>query len=177
MLTAQFGATYLVRPTYVEIVSQEMAQPEAWIAGNRQLVPQVHADFQNTNLEEALRTLAIESGISVILDRNAYEAVGAPSVTANFDSAPLDTAVELLANMCGMKAIALDRVIYVTSVLKAQELQEERAQRSRVQEKAEEKPQPSEKKSEKGDQREKIGEGRPEAGKARAQKRKGMKHN
>jgi hypothetical protein len=139
MLAGQFGATYLVHPNYVEIVSLEMAQPEAWIAGERRVVPQVHANFQDTSLDRALRELALETGITVVLDKGAFDNAGSPKVTAFFDGTRLDTAVELLANMCGMKAVALDRALYVTSNLKAAELIKEREARRLARAKREEK--------------------------------------
>ncbi|CAN5160212.1 hypothetical protein BH10PLA2_BH10PLA2_16960 [soil metagenome] len=141
MLTAQFGATCLIHPEFIEVVKPELANPEAWMTGDRTAIPQVHADFRNTPLDKALRELALETGITVVLDQGIFTDNGSPHVTAFLDGTKLDTAVELLANMCGMKSVALDRALYVTSASKAEEMIQEREARRVAREKLEEKKQ------------------------------------
>ncbi len=148
MLVDQFGASYRVRQDYVEITKPLDVQTEEWVMGDRTLVPQANAEFQNVSLEQALKELAFETGITIVLDQTAYKEINEPTVTALLDGVCLDTAVELLANMCGMKSVALDRALYVTSQLKAEGLIEEREARSQAREKLEEKKQKEREKAE-----------------------------
>ena len=84
----------------------------------------------------------LESGISVILDRRAVEAQNVvvvdrglleptdmPHVTASFDGVCLDTAVEILATMCGLQTVAMDRAIYVAKFDLVEYLEEQQAKR------------------------------------------------
>jgi RNA polymerase sigma factor (sigma-70 family) len=139
LLADQLGATFVVRPGYVEFTKPEFVQPEAWIIGDRTFVPHVNANFQDVALDKALHELAMETGISVVLDQSAFHDANEPSVTAFFDGASLDTAVEILANMCGFKSVAMDRALYVTTIEKADSLIEIQTERRLAREKAEEK--------------------------------------
>ena len=139
-LVNQIGALYLVRQDFIEIVTPELAQPASWTTSS--FAPNVHAEFQEVPLDDALRELSLDTGISVILDRRALEQkiitvsdrgevepIQMPRVTASFDGACLDTAVEILANMCGQKAVALDRVLYVTYPENAKSLEKQQDKR------------------------------------------------
>ncbi len=139
MLLDQFGAAYLLHRDYIEITTPEFVRPESWVTGDRTHVPRVHADFKDVPLDEALRELGIETGIAVILDRREFDNAGQPHVTALFDGVCLDTAVELLANMCGLKAIAVDRTLYVTDKENANKLWAQQEQRRVAREKIQEK--------------------------------------
>jgi hypothetical protein len=139
LLADQLGATFVVRPGFVEFTKPEFAQPEAWIIGDRTFIPHVHANFQDVALDKALHELAMETGISVVLDQSAFRDSGEPTVSAFFDGASLDTAVEILANMCGFKSVAMDRALYVTTIEKADSLIEIQTERRLAREKAEEK--------------------------------------
>jgi hypothetical protein len=126
MVLDQFGATYLVHRDFIEVTTLPATTPESWIQGShRDLVPRVFAEFKDIPLDEALRELALQSGISVVLDRREFNGVP-PRVTALLNNIGLDTAVEILANMCGMKAVALDRSLYVTDTENADAMIEQR---------------------------------------------------
>jgi len=129
MMMNQIDATYLLHPYYIEITSPEFARPESWVAGDRTHVPRVHADFKDVPLDEALRELAIETGIPVTLDRRGIDPSDKPRVTSLFDGVCLDTAVEMLANMSGLKTVALDRALYVTTEINADNLRAQQEQR------------------------------------------------
>jgi hypothetical protein len=139
LMLDQFGGAYVVRPEFIEITTPEFARPESWVTGDRTYVPRVHADFDDVPLDQALRGLGIDTGIAVILDRREFENSGKPHVTALFDGVCLDSAVEVLANMCGLKAIAVDRTLYVTDEENADKLWAQQEQRRVAREKIKEK--------------------------------------
>jgi RNA polymerase sigma factor (sigma-70 family) len=124
MVLDQIGATYLLRGEFIEVTTPDAASPETWVHGDRNFVPRVCADFKDTPLDEALHELAMQTGISVILDRRELDGM-TPRVTALLNNICLDTAVEILANMSGMKSVALDRSLYVTGQANAVHLVEE----------------------------------------------------
>jgi RNA polymerase sigma factor (sigma-70 family) len=124
LLADQLNATIVTLPDHLVITTLDAVRPESWIRGDRTLVPSVYAEFKDVPLDEALRELALQTGISVILDQRNLEAM--PRVTALLNNVCLDTAVEILANMCGMKSVALDRSLYVTNLINATEMIEER---------------------------------------------------
>ncbi len=99
------NATYLVRPTYVEITTFDNATP------GRQTI---QASFVDRPLAEALEELAELSGISIVLDARAGDKAQAP-VSARFrEGTSLINAVRLLADMADLKVIVVDNMLYVT---------------------------------------------------------------
>ena len=114
------GACYVVRGNTIEITTAlfreaEFVRPSA---GSEDLPavarwPLVHAAIANTPLTEALRDLSHTYTANVVVDgRSAKEA--ATNVTADFANVPFDTAVKLLADMCGLSTVEIGNVIYVT---------------------------------------------------------------
>jgi hypothetical protein len=114
MLVSQIKGAYLIRGDHIEITTPQRTSPLAW-QKERRLAPTVDADFQNRPLNTALRELSDESGISIVLDARSAELAKAP-VTATLNGVPVDTAVELLASMVGLRMVVRDRVLYVTGV-------------------------------------------------------------
>lgn len=144
MLTSQFGATYLVHPTHIEITTPKRTRPADWrITSTSEnpvpLAPLVHAEFKETSLKDALRELSQETGISIVLDPGAVESTGKQKVTASLDNVGLDESVRVLADLCDLKAVVMDTLIYVTSVDKADALQAEQARKRATREKGEQK--------------------------------------
>jgi RNA polymerase sigma factor (sigma-70 family) len=139
MFMDQIGGTYVIRTDYVEITTPEFVRTESWVTGDRTFVPRVHADFKDVPLDQAVRELAIQSGFTIVLDRHALGDSLMPRVTALLESVCLDTAVEMLANMGGLKAVALDRTFYITEEENADKLEAQQAQRRAAREKVEEK--------------------------------------
>src|SRR5262249_7009507 len=102
------------------------------------LPPLVHAVIEARPLEEALRELSDAArGYNVVIDGNLKEAK-APG-TATFRNAPLDTAVEIVADMTGLTVVRKDNMLYATSTARA-----EARNQNPSQSKAREKPSPSE---------------------------------
>lgn len=74
----------------------------------------VHIDFERQPVAEALRELADQAAVSVIVDPRVGDK-GKTLVTAAFNNVMVDTAVELLADMADLRAVQLDRVFYLTT--------------------------------------------------------------
>jgi hypothetical protein len=133
-LAAQVGGTYLVHPEYVEITSLKGSRPAEWISSDRDLAPKVNATFDQRRLDRALRQLSSLSGISVILDGRVAEKAAQTPVTAALVQAPVDSAVQLLADMADLKSVAMDNMLYVTTKANAEALQLEQDRRLKKQE-------------------------------------------
>jgi hypothetical protein len=93
--------------------------------------PLVQAEFDKRPLEEALQELANATECSVVLDPRAAEK--AKPVTATLINLPLDTAVEMLANMSGFSVLLRDRGLYVTIKVNFEAMQKELVDRVRSQ--------------------------------------------
>lgn len=91
-------------------------------------LPLVQAEFEKRPLEEAFRELADATDCSVILDERVRDK--AKPVTATLINVPLDTAVELLANMVDLHVLSRDRTLYVTTKENIDAMQKELVERS-----------------------------------------------
>jgi hypothetical protein len=105
------SGTFLIRDDHIVLTTTRHTDPRQWIL-RRELAPTVEAEFERVELKEALKTLADKTGISIVLD--VREDALKP-VTARLRNTHLDTAVSLLADMAGLKAVALEQAIYVTT--------------------------------------------------------------
>jgi type II secretory pathway component GspD/PulD (secretin) len=114
-ILAQVEGAYLVRPDGIEVTTAKHATPGQWSSFPSNEVPSVATVFEAKPLEEALRELSDATGISILVDPRGGEKVKAP-LTANLKNVPLDTAVNLLADMAGLKVVTVDNVLYVTTV-------------------------------------------------------------
>jgi hypothetical protein len=133
------GATYMVRSDYLEITTLQQAYKEIYgtsadgtVAAAaddvedgkpRRLLPIVNADFERRPLNEALKELTASSGLSTVVDVRVSEKAKSP-VSATLHNVPLDTAVQVLADMADLKSLVIDNVLYVTSKENAKALQE-----------------------------------------------------
>ncbi|HEX5271997.1 MAG TPA: hypothetical protein VFW33_15980 [Gemmataceae bacterium] len=123
------GAAFMVRREGIEITTDAAQAAEVWpkdFEGPR--LPLVSADFDNVPLAEALRELARQSEMNVVVDARAAEKVKAP-VSARLVNAPLDTAVRTLADMAGLKPFPVDNLLYVTTADNADRLREQERRR------------------------------------------------
>jgi hypothetical protein len=126
LVADQVGGTYRLRGDHIEIIPRNRLWPQVgfeWVP-QRQFAPIVDAEFRNQELSAALQELADESGTNIVLDARSAEKVKTP-ITAVFNGVPIDTAVELIANMAGLKSVVLDRAIYVTTPENAKRLEVE----------------------------------------------------
>jgi len=85
-------------------------------------------DFEKRPLHLALRDIAEQQGINIIVDARVGEKALIP-VTAAMDNVLVDTAVRLLADMADLKAVTVTNVIYVTTKANAQVMEKEQQKR------------------------------------------------
>jgi hypothetical protein len=127
------GATFLVRREAVEVTTRAARDAEVWPrdpnsadgegVSRQPHLPLVSATFNQKPLGEALKELARQSGMSVLVDVRVAEKAKTP-VTARFQNAPVDTAVGVLADMADLKPFSLDNALYVTTRENADRLEE-----------------------------------------------------
>jgi hypothetical protein len=133
------GATYILRRDGIEITTEaakiaEFRNPSDHAPpiqdpmmdapmGPPNPLTLVQAEFDKRPLDEALNELADATDSNVILDVRASDKV--KPVTASLINVPLDTAVELLANMAGLQVVSRDRVLYVTTKDNAEAMHKE----------------------------------------------------
>jgi hypothetical protein len=86
-------------------------------------LPLVQVEFKKSRLEDALKNLADVTDHSILLDPRAADK--AQIVTVTLINIPLDTAVELVANIAGLKVVMRDRALYVTTKDNADAMQKE----------------------------------------------------
>jgi hypothetical protein len=130
---AASGATFLVRREAVEITTGHAQVAEVWSrvlngdelerSSRQPQLPLVSADFDRRPLGEALKELARQGGMNVVVDVRVAEKAKAP-VTARLLNTPLDTAVRTLADMAELKPFLLDNLLYVTARDNADRLEE-----------------------------------------------------
>jgi hypothetical protein len=121
---SQVSAGFLVKPDHISILPRNRLQAAVWEAnqitpnGNeRPKLPLVHAVFTEKELDAALKELADQSGVSIVLDRRRARTgdQASAAITASLINAPLDTAFAILANQAELESVLLDNVLYVTT--------------------------------------------------------------
>jgi hypothetical protein len=120
------GATFLVRRDFVEITTVNAARPEHLFRHK------VTAVFDKTPLEEALQELSEDTGVSVILDVRVQEAAATPVTATLKNDVSIETAVRVLADMAGLKAVRVGGALYVTTKDNAALLQAQEAKKSKT---------------------------------------------
>jgi hypothetical protein len=125
---APSGATYIIRGDVIEITTKSALRKEFGLTKDQPLLPLVAAAFEKSPLEDALKELSTQSGFSIVLDSQSLDKTKS-TVTAEFLSVPVDTAVRLLADMAKMKAVLVDNVLYVTTKESADQLLAEQEKR------------------------------------------------
>jgi hypothetical protein len=91
---------------------------------HRQMRQRVNVDVEKADLAGALRKLARETGTNVVIDPKSAKEATTP-VTLQLDDVPLDTAVRLMTEMAGLKAVRVGNVLYVCSKAQAAELRQD----------------------------------------------------
>jgi RNA polymerase sigma factor (sigma-70 family) len=140
-------ATFVVRRDHIEIttanaVREEVGLPamEPGLRPKIVLLPLATASFDKTPLEDALKELSTSTGFNIVLDSAKLERAQ-PTVTANLQNVPVNTAVRMLAEMVDMRAVLIDNVLFVTATPTAERMQKEQDKRKGIE--AEEKPAPA----------------------------------
>jgi RNA polymerase sigma factor (sigma-70 family) len=88
--------------------------PKVELAPGRVLWQPVDASFHQIPLNVALQKLSEQAGVSVVLDIRTAEK-GQVAVTADLHNAPLQDAVRILSDMAGLRSVALENILYVTT--------------------------------------------------------------
>jgi RNA polymerase sigma factor (sigma-70 family) len=126
---SQSGAVFLVRSDgVIEITTGAAANREIRRNPDDPMLPLVHADIEAQPLAAALKDLARQSGVNVVVDARAQDKAKTP-VTATLLNVPVDTAVRVLADMADLRPVLLNNVLYVTTRENATRLEEEQAKR------------------------------------------------
>src|SRR5262249_9215543 len=99
-------ATYLVRPTHIEITTVVRAHPSRRT---------VCATFVKRPLGEALQELSDLTGISVVVDARVEDKLKLPVTATLKEKTNLMAAVRFLADMADLKVVAVENALYVTS--------------------------------------------------------------
>jgi RNA polymerase sigma factor (sigma-70 family) len=124
------GATFVVRRDHIEITTHAALREELGLPANADLFPLVSASFDNLALAEALKDLSASSGFNIVLDSSKVEKkIDKPTITANFNNVPVDTAVRILAEMADLRAVLVDNVLFVTSKDAAERMQKEQEEK------------------------------------------------
>ena len=133
--SGKIDVAFVVRRDGVEITTEQAYRnefypdwKEAW------LPPLVYEAFSDVPLREALTSLAADCDVNIVIDARVAEKAKV-KVTAEFATAPLDSAVELLADMADLKVVRLGNVYYVTSPEHAGQLKKEQQERAAEEEK------------------------------------------
>src|SRR6185437_14296781 len=90
-----------------------------------QLGQAVSVNIEAKPLSEVLKRLSRDTGANVVLDPRAAKE-GRTTLTLRLDEVPLETAVGLLADEAGLKAVRMNNVLYVTSEARAEKLRKPR---------------------------------------------------
>jgi len=91
---------------------------------HRQMRQRVSVDVDKGELGASLRKLARETGTNLVIDPKVAKEAQAP-VSLQLDDVPLDTAVRLMTEMAGLKAVRVGNVLFVCSKAQAAEMRQD----------------------------------------------------
>lgn len=89
------------------------------------LAQRVTARFDKKPLDEALRQLSEDTGVTIVLDGRRAGDKAKTAVTADLRHLTLQAALTILADLAELKTVAVDRAIYVTTADNAKEFRGE----------------------------------------------------
>src|SRR5262249_58434729 len=113
----QYGLTHAVVGDSVLITTEDMAI-------YRQLKQRVSIDLDRVPMDKAVKDLARETGTNMLVDNRAAKDAQA-AVTLQIDDVPLETAVRLIGESAGLKAVRMGNVVLMTTKAHATELRSE----------------------------------------------------
>jgi hypothetical protein len=124
------GATFLIRKDFIEITTARAVRRELGLGDDDKsddvtttLPPLVWEDLRKVPLDRALRDIAEDTGVNVILDPRA-EKQGSLELTTTLRNVPVDTAVDTLAEIAGLAVVRRNNVLFVTTPEKAERMLE-----------------------------------------------------
>ncbi len=103
----QYNLAYAIVGDSVVITTEEMAI-------YRQLKQRVSLDLEKVPMATALKNLAKETATNLLIDGRATKDAQNP-VSLQVEDVPLDTAVRLVTEAAGLKAVRLGNVVLVTT--------------------------------------------------------------
>jgi RNA polymerase sigma factor (sigma-70 family) len=127
------GAAFLIRNDHVEITTIDAIRRELGLrkrdakpqddeeAACPAMSPLVWEDLKKVPLEKALRDLAEDTGVNIVLDPRTQK-MGNVEITTTLRNVPVETAVEVLADMAGLTVVYRDNIVYVTTPENAERL-------------------------------------------------------
>jgi RNA polymerase sigma factor (sigma-70 family) len=131
------GAAFLIRKDHIEITTVEAIRRELGLrkrdlkptdADERDddnsrpaLSPLVWEELKKVSLEKALHDIAENTGVNIVLDPRVQK-IGDFEVTTTLRNVPVETAVEVLADMAGLNVVYRDNIVYVTTPENAERL-------------------------------------------------------
>lgn len=126
-LVGQINGAWVIRDGHLEITTATALRAETNVnesdpeAAFKRTMPVVRLTLKDVPLRKALADLANRCDRTVIIAPQAGEKGDVP-VSAKFANVPLDTAVELLADMAELKLVRKANALYVTTPERAEPL-------------------------------------------------------
>jgi hypothetical protein len=117
VMLGMYHLSYAIIGDSVIITTEDMAL-------YRQLKQKVNVDVDKTAFETALKDLARETAVQILVDKKVNKEAQTP-VTMQLEDVPLETAVRLLCEQAELKPVRLGNILYITAVAKAKELRSE----------------------------------------------------
>jgi RNA polymerase sigma factor (sigma-70 family) len=115
----QVGGTVLVRSNHLEVTTTDQASVESrnGVSGELSgtLPPLVNLVCEQGRLEQVLSDIARQSGRNIVLDPRVKDRERI-MITVTLLNTPTDTAVRVIAEMANLKSVAMDNVLFVTTV-------------------------------------------------------------
>ncbi len=112
-----YGLTYIISQDALLVTTEEMAMV-------RQFRQRVTVNLEDVPLKKAVRDLARNHGINLVIDPKVAKQSDAP-VSLQLDNTTVETTLRLLAEVGGLKAVRMGNVIFVTTDEKAKRIREE----------------------------------------------------
>lgn len=91
---------------------------------HRQMKQRIRVDLEGTELSTALKRLARETGTNVLFDPKVVKEAATP-LTMQLEDVPYETAVKLMTEMAGLKAVRVGNVLFICSKQQANEMRQD----------------------------------------------------
>ena len=116
-ILSEFDLGFVVIGEQVLITTQPMTSV-------RQLRQPIAVDVDKVSVADALKKLARDAAVNLVVDSRAAKEAQ-EKVSLQLEEVALDTAVKLLAEQAGLKAVFVDNVVFVTTKARAIEMRED----------------------------------------------------
>lgn len=116
-----YRMTYIIFEDSLLVTSEDMATL-------RQMRQRVSVNVDDVPLKKAVADLAKNHGVNLVIDRSLAKDVVDGAVSLQVDNTGIETALRLLAEQAGVKAVRMGNVMYITTAAKAKTIREEEPQ-------------------------------------------------